>query len=1005
MHMKKTEEPGRKKTIRKRILYPFTAVLMLQAFLILLIIWSGGMLDDLRSNAMTAFTERVESRKVYLELDMQYHWCRIEEIEKNIQKRIAYTLKRERAGLEDIRTDSELNAKILETTAKDVIDLMRTNMVTGAFLVLDGQGTESDERSYASFYVRDMDPNSYSESSSDLFVERGLRRIAKSVGLALDSSWTSCFRFENEEDPAGEFFFKPLQAAREYANENSVGTDFGYWCSTSPLSSPAADAVTYSIPLMKDGIVYGVLGVDVTQQYVRYKLYHEELLENEKGIYLLAKHEKDSNSYQIILSDGLGDKSGFSENDEISVVSEADHTFRILVQGENGGQEFIGNVQSFQLYGEDSPFVQEEWVLIGMTDKKNLFKTADEVWRKLIITAAFSSFILGILGVYFISWMIVKPITALMEEMKSSDPSKPIRLKRIHIDEIDMLAQEVEQLSTEVSDAASRLSRIIEISDLPVAVFEYPEGGATVQCSGNIFRILHLSGKWEKAGSVSVEEFRRLMDVMKSYQSADKSNVYCIKSQEGENWIRLLVEWEGERCIGLLFDITKEILEKQKMKYERDHDRLTKMYNRYAFVEHLDQIFGQPPSEIRVGAMLMWDLDNLKYINDTYGHDFGDTYICSFSECLNMLPEDKKLVARRSGDEFYTFFYGYDSEEEIREDIRRLREKISRTQIRLPNGEWFSLKVSGGIAWYPRDSVQQKELVRYADFAMYSVKHSDKGSTGEFDLGKYQENEYLISAQGDLNRLIDERLIDFAFQPIVYAKDGTIYGYEMLMRGKIGRLRNPGAILKLAASQSKLVQIECLTFFCAMEKYEQLLHKKEIPQDVKLFINSIRSAALSKEDWEEFQKRFAKYFDRLVVEITESEPADAGMLLDKVRMFQSAGTEIAIDDLGTGYNSEAVILALNPGIVKLDISLIRDIHRDRGRQKLLDGIVKFAHSQETLVLAEGIESREEMEYLIRNGIDLVQGYYLGRAEMDVRGIPVNVQEEIRQISESILQQM
>ena len=162
----------------------------------------------------------------------------------------------------------------------------------------------------------------------------------------------------------------------------------------------------------------------------------------------------------------------------------------------------------------------------------------------------------------------------------------------------------------------------------------------------------------------------------------------------------------------------------------------------------------------------------------------------AFARCLSSFLSEQSLVARRSGDEFYVFLYGYQSKEKIRQIIRKVWTQIGHTTFPLA-GKDFKIRVSGGLAWYPDDASTYEELIRYADFAMYSVKHSEKGSIQEFERTSYQADSFLVRGQEELNRLIDHRLVRFAYQPVLEVATGSVYGYELLMRSQVEALRSP----------------------------------------------------------------------------------------------------------------------------------------------------------------------------------------------------------------------
>ena len=134
----------------------------------------------------------------------------------------------------------------------------------------------------------------------------------------------------------------------------------------------------------------------------------------------------------------------------------------------------------------------------------------------------------------------------------------------------------------------------------------------------------------------------------------------------------------------------------------------------------------------------MIDLDNLKTTNDRFGHKFGDIYIQTAGKCFMDNTPDNTVCARISGDEFLVLFYGFNSQDEIREKLRILYDAIHKVEFVLPDGSNMGLSASGGVAWYPADSTDLSVLMKYSDFAMYQVKRSKKGALKEFDAAAYQ---------------------------------------------------------------------------------------------------------------------------------------------------------------------------------------------------------------------------------------------------------------------------
>ncbi|MEG2377778.1 MAG: EAL domain-containing protein, partial [Clostridia bacterium] len=289
----------------------------------------------------------------------------------------------------------------------------------------------------------------------------------------------------------------------------------------------------------------------------------------------------------------------------------------------------------------------------------------------------------------------------------------------------------------------------------------------------------------------------------------------------------------------------------------------------------------------------------------------------------------------------------------------------------------------------PSDANTVEQLIQYADFAMYQVKNSTKGEFNEFDTISYKRDSFLIKKTEMLNKFLDSALTDYHFQPIVSAIDGEVYGYELLMRSRIVDMSSPQEILLLARAQAKLYQIERLTWFEAARTCEY--HKGKI-NGRKIFINSIPNQMLSAVDISRFETLHPNMLGQIVTELTENEKFDTECLKVKQACARNWGSEIAIDDFGTGYNSEALLLAITPQYIKIDMGVVRDIHLDKNRQHILQGLIKYAHDHGIKVIAEGVEKSEEMKILIEFGVDYMQGFYLGL----VCPTPIEVAPEIRE---------
>lgn len=280
-------------------------------------------------------------------------------------------------------------------------------------------------------------------------------------------------------------------------------------------------------------------------------------------------------------------------------------------------------------------------------------------------------------------------------------------LPRVNILEIDELASSIEDLSRNLSTAESRLSQVIHALDMPIGAIEVYDSGL-IYCTEEIPHLLCFQNR--KRTAYTRDEFNREIESFKTrtevfeekeeWQEGRQVQTYVVshQSEDHETWLRfILSEHEGTHVI-VVMDVSDEIREKQKLTYERDHDVLTQLINRRAFRSRVETVLKSEGCGIC--AMILWDLDNLKVINDTYGHDAGDQLICATARYLQKLTSSRCIVSRMAGDEFLVFFHHYQKESEILALVEECTARSIPVRSPLPERNRFGsgcLPVSPGI--------------------------------------------------------------------------------------------------------------------------------------------------------------------------------------------------------------------------------------------------------------------------------------------------------------------
>ncbi len=253
----------------------------------------------------------------------------------------------------------------------------------------------------------------------------------------------------------------------------------------------------------------------------------------------------------------------------------------------------------------------------------------------------------------------------------------------------------------------------------------------------------------------------------------------------------------------------------------------------------------------------------------------------------------------------------------------------------------------------------------------------------------YQEKNVEVDKIVKFNRLIEHNEFIYNFQPIIDARNGSVYAYEILMRTGSDIGLDPHEILKCAEISHMLYSIERYTFFNALRIFDE---NRELFGDKKIFINSIPNVILSDEDLQTIREKYSNVSENVVIEILESAADNDESIEAFDQLREILGCQIAIDDYGSGYSNDSKLLNNNPNYIKIDISLIRSIDTDLKKQLLVANLIKFARQYNIKILAEGVETKEELRMLIELGVDLIQGFYTARPSGDILQ---NINEDIK----------
>ncbi|MET0016016.1 EAL domain-containing protein [Oscillibacter sp.] len=973
MKLNKTAEPGAVRPVSRFLILPMLGLLALEIALLMGSVIISGVFPQLRENADQMLIQQVENRRDYLETAMVSSWSNLSSLQETINATASDMVENGSLDLDALGPSGSGPGgdELLTGIVPELTSTLYAKRLSGVFVILNTRELPDDfnweDASFSGICIRDMDPSApQSMHNADLLLVRAPVAVVRSH-LSTNSDWKPQYTFRSGS--GRDFFQQPFQIARNA--KGSLSAQYcGYW-SEQPYRLDGSDTtcISYSQPLkLRDGTVYGVLGVELQTDYLSRQLPAEELYKD-AGSYILATCR--DGVCKPVLADGV-----FSDRmpETLTVETRSDGS----VSFESDGRKYCAAMKPLRLYSNNAPFSGAEWVLIGAAAEKDLYYFSDYV-RTLLTAIALVTILFGALGSAFISRSLADPIKTLADRVAEAQKSHTgiPDLPATGISEIDQFSKAIFSLSRSVMESSTKMLRIIDMASVELGGFEYRDN-ESMFVTENFFPMLGI--KDVDVAGITQQQFGRLLEQLDSNlisRSAKRdSRLYKIKEGDSVRYIRVSIRRDGGCLVGLAENATAATLERLRIEHERDYDLLTGIYNRRAFCRMADDLF-LSPEQLGTAALLMIDLDNLKGINDRFGHDSGDQYIRCAGQCFLHAAPTGTLVARQSGDEFFLLFYGYSGQSEIRSKIGQLVDAVRQEFIILPDGLPQYLSISGGVAWYPLDSCGIGELMKYADFAMYQVKHARKNNVIEFDLEQYQQANDSSECRQEFHRILDEGRLTYHFQPIADAHTGKIMAYEALMRVDATTLKGPEQILNIARREGRLNDIERLTWFKSAEIFQNLLDQGQAVPDALLFVNSIASQAMTPRRAEEFHRLFSTLQPRIVTEILESEDMDNACTRAKREAPGFSGM-FALDDYGSGYSSEKNLLELAPAFTKIDISIIRSIDASRDRQEIVSNLVAYAHQRNMKVIAEGVETPRELETVIDLGVDLMQGYFLGR---------------------------
>ncbi|BES70245.1 hypothetical protein RE428_12630 [Marinobacter nanhaiticus D15-8W] len=434
-----------------------------------------------------------------------------------------------------------------------------------------------------------------------------------------------------------------------------------------------------------------------------------------------------------------------------------------------------------------------------------------------------------------------------------------------------------------------------------------------------------------------------------------------------------------EAVAGKTRDITEHRETSERVWKEANYDSLTQLPNRRLFRDRLELEVKHAERNGASLALFFIDLDRFKEVNDLYGHGAGDELLREAATRIHSCVRESDTVARLGGDEFTVILTELDDEH-----VERTAQKILDELARPFRVQENICHVSGsvGITLYPSDAVEPADLIRNADQAMYNAKNSGRSQFSFFTRSLQDEALTRLRLMTDLRHAVSEKQLRVYFQPIVRLADSAIVKAEALVRWEhpARGLLLPNEFIQLAEESGQIKRLGNWVFTQAAQwskRWSQLLGRT--------FQISINKSPVQfegrghKMNWAAHLKEKGMAGNSISVEITEGVILNAtATTSDKLLELQEAGMELAIDDFGTGYSSMAYLKKFDVDYLKIDMSFVQDMASNASSRTIAESIIVMGHKLGLKVVAEGVETEDQREWLRSAGCDYAQGFLFSK---------------------------
>jgi diguanylate cyclase (GGDEF)-like protein/PAS domain S-box-containing protein len=568
------------------------------------------------------------------------------------------------------------------------------------------------------------------------------------------------------------------------------------------------------------------------------------------------------------------------------------------------------------------------------------------------------------------------------------------RSRRINEHSVTLMSQEMMDLNSSLRDQATEISAIVDSIADGIIVLNECLTISSLNRSAEVLLKTASDALVNKSYKDIFSDFDLENFCEQIHLKPPRTEQFCFKSLEisvkrldgsifpAELYMRQIQYSDKFAFVCILRDITQQKESQQKLFEAAFFDKLTQLPNRALFIDRLNEAIKKCTRyDGTYTAILFIDIDNFKLVNDSLGHEAGDILLAQVARIFQNALRHYDTVARLGGDEFTILLTDMPEPEYAEHVAQRILTDL-KTPLKISGRELY-INASIGIYLLTQNDKTPELILRNADLAMY---HAKTGGKGRFEIFHQRQHDQMLSRlhlETALRQALQNQEIQVYYQPIVCFKTGQIVGFESLMRWQSSHygFLLPGQFIPIAEETG---MIKDLGLFVLDQSCKQLAVWQKALSTQKLFVSvNVSSRQLNDKDSLKALVRTIKDYDlpkgSLNIELTESSVLQTGdNIEDTLSLLKKAGADLWIDDFGTGYSALEYLQRFPFDMLKIDRAFIASISKQEKNFRLVSGIVSLAHSIGLQVVAEGLETDDEVSKLNELSVDYVQGYYFAK---------------------------